>query len=62
MKVKKTDKIMQHTTDSEMNTAFIGVCHLKSIWQLFSFFDTLLSKPTTLNTDNVAVAAIINSG
>jgi hypothetical protein len=62
MKVKKTDKIMQHTTDSEMNAAFAGVRYLKPIRQLFSFFGTPLGKPTTLNTDNAAVAAVINSG
>jgi hypothetical protein len=62
MKVKKTDKIMQHTTDSEMNAAFAGVRYLKPIRQLFAFFGTPLGKPTTLNTDNAAVAAVINSG
>jgi hypothetical protein len=62
MKVKKTVRIMQHTTDAELNGAFCGVRHLKPIRQLFSFMGIPLGDPTTLHTDNVAVAAVIESG
>jgi hypothetical protein len=62
MKVKKTVRIMQHTTDAELNGAYCGVRHLKPIRQLFSFMGLPLGEPTTLHTDNAAVAAIIDSG
>jgi hypothetical protein len=62
MKVKKTVRIMQHTTDAELNGAFCGVRHLTPIRQLFAFMGLPLGEPTTLHTDNAAVAAIIDSG
>jgi hypothetical protein len=61
MKVKKTIRIMQHTTDSEMNGAFVGVRHLKPLRQLYSFMGVPLGDPTTLHVDNAAVASIIDS-
>jgi hypothetical protein len=62
MKVKKTVRIMQHTTDAELNGAFCGVRHLKPVRQLFAFMGVPLGDPTTLHTDNAAVAAVIDSG
>jgi hypothetical protein len=62
MKVKKTVRVMQHTTDAELNGAFCGVRHLKPICQLFAFMGLPLGDPTTLHTDNAAVAAVIESG
>ncbi len=61
MKVKKTIRIMQHTTDSELNGAFCGVRQLKPIRQLCAFMGFPLGQPTTLNIDNAAVEAIIKS-
>jgi hypothetical protein len=61
MKVKKTIRIMQHTTDSEMNGAFVGVRHLKPIRQLLSFMGVPLGSPTPLHIDNAAVASVLNS-
>jgi hypothetical protein len=61
MKVKKTIRIMQHTTDSELHGAFVGVRYLKPIRQLCAFMGFPLGKPTTLHVDNAAVEAIIKS-
>jgi hypothetical protein len=62
MKVKKTTRIMQHTTDAELNGAYVGVRHLKPIRQLFAFLGAPLGEPTALHVDNAAVASIIDSG
>jgi hypothetical protein len=62
MKVKKTTRIMQHTTDAELNGAYVGVRHLKPIRQLFAFMGAPLGEPSTLHVDNAAVASIIDSG
>lgn len=61
MEVKKTIGIMQHTTDSEMNGAFVCVCYLKPVCQLCTFMGFPLGKPLILNIDNTTVAAIIKS-
>jgi hypothetical protein len=61
MKVKNTIRIMQHTTDSELNGAFCGVRQLKPVHQLCAFMGFPLGQPSTLNIDNAAVESIIKS-
>jgi hypothetical protein len=43
----------------ELKGAYIGVCQVLPICQLFYFLGYPLGKPSTLHVDNAAVAAII---
>ena len=61
MKIKRTNTIMHHTTHSVMKASYNGIHQLLPICQLFTFCGMPLDKPSTLFTDNAAVAAIINS-
>ena len=60
-KIKKSGKVMVHTTASEMKASYEGVCHLEPIRTLFAFNGFPLPNPSPLFCDNAAVNAIIDS-
>ena len=60
-KIKKTSKVMVHTTASEMKASYDGVRHVEPIRTLFAFNGFPLSDPSPLFCDNAAVNAIIDS-
>ncbi len=60
-KIKKTSKVMLHTTDSEAQASFDGVRRLLPIRALCEFMGLPLSDPTDHFVDNSAVNQIITS-
>ena len=60
-KIKKTSKVMVHTTASEMKAAYDGVRHVEPIRSLFAFNGYPLPEPSPLFCDNAAVNAIVDS-
>jgi hypothetical protein len=60
-KIKKTSKVMVHTTASEMKASYDGVRHLEPIRSLFAFNGFPLPDPSPLYCDNAAVNAIVDS-
>ena len=61
MRVKKSETIMTHTTDSEMKANFEGCRSLIPVRTLFQEMGVKLHKPSVLFCDNKAVVDIINS-
>ena len=59
MRVKKTDTIMTHTTDSEMKANFEGCKALIPIRTIFQEIGVKLEEPSLLLCDNKAVTDII---
>ena len=60
-KIKKTSKVMVHTTASEMKASYEGVRHLEPVRTLFAFNGYPLPDPSPLFCDNAAVNAIVDS-
>ena len=60
-KIKKSSKVMEHTTASEMKASYDGVRHLEPVRQLFSFNGYPLAAPSPLFCDNAAVNAVVDS-
>ena len=62
MKVKKTEGVMTHTTDSEMKASFEGCRHLIPIREIFMEMGCEIAEPSFLYSDNKAVVDVIDCG